>query len=177
MYYAGIGSRETPVEILNLMNQIAKHLAKLGITLRSGGAEGADKAFEDGCDLVNGPKEIYLPWKNFQNSTSQLIVGPEGSKAYLIAEEHHPYWHNLSQGARKLQARNSHQILGQDLQTPSDFVVCYTKKGKGAGGTGQAMRLAKSMNIPIFDCGLYEQDLELLKNEYRVFLKNLNTTK
>lgn len=173
IYYAGIGSRETPENILKLMKQMGSHLGKLGITLRSGGAEGADQAFEEGCDMVNGPKEIYLPWRNFQNSHSNLIVGPPGSKAYLIAEEHHPYWANLSDGAKKLQARNSHQVLGKDLSTLTSFVVCYTAKGKGKGGTGQAIRLAKAHNIPIFDCGLYEEDLELLKDEYKQFLKTL----
>lgn len=173
IYYAGIGSRETPESILNLMKQMGAHLAKIGVVLRSGGAEGADQAFEEGCDSVNGLKEIYLPWKNFQNSHSKLIVGPPGTKAYEIAEEYHPYWANLSDGVKKLQARNSHQVLGEDLATLSNFVICYTAKGKGKGGTGQAIRIAKAHNIPIFDCGLYEEDLELLKNEYRAFLKTL----
>lgn len=169
--YTGIGSRETPLAILSLMKQMARHLALNGYTLRSGGAEGADKAFEAGCDSVNGKKEIYLPWPKFQNSDSQLIV--HDKKAYEIAEKYHPYWHNLSQGARKLQARNSHQVLGWDLNSKSEFVICYTKGGSGKGGTGQAMRIAKAYNIPIFDCGLYEQDLDLLKDKYREFLKEM----
>lgn len=59
----------------------------------------------------------------------------------------------LKDGAKKLQARNSHQVLGLDLNTPSDFIICWTKGGKGIGGTGQALRIAKAYNIPIFDCG------------------------
>jgi len=43
MYYAGIGSRTTPVEIQHLMYQIAKSLARQGYTLRSGAASGADQ--------------------------------------------------------------------------------------------------------------------------------------
>lgn len=170
-YYAGIGSRETPEEIINLMKMMAKHLAKCGITLRSGAAQGADSAFEEGCDEVGGPKEIYLPWKGFQNSKSNLIVSHP--KAFEYVKEFHPGSHYLSQGAMKLQARNSHQVLGQDLETPSNFIICYTKKGKGSGGTGQALRLAKEFKIPIFDCGLYEHDMELLKEKYREFLKEV----
>lgn len=169
LFYAGIGSRETPDEIIELMKQIATHLARKGYTLRSGGAGGADKAFEDGCDKVNGKKEIFLPWPNFENSKSSLVV--TNKQAAEIAEKYHPYWENLSQGARKLQARNSCQVLGHNLDSPSRFIICYTKGGKGKGGTGQAIRIARSHNIPIFDCGLYENNLELLKNKFREFIK------
>ena len=168
-YYAGIGSRETPEVILSLMTQMAHHLARNGYILRSGGAQGADKAFEVGCDLAKGDKEIYLPWRKFQESDSKLVV--QEDRAYEIAEKFHPYWHNLSQGAKKLQARNSHQVLGADLKTPSEFVICYTKGGKGAGGTGQAVRIASAYGIPVFDCGLYEGNVGDLKAAYRVFLK------
>lgn len=166
--YAGIGSRETPVEIQHLMYQIAKHLAQNGYTLRSGGAQGADQAFEKGCDSISGDKEIYLPWANFEGSNSSLII--KDIEAFEIAEKFHPYWQNLSQGAKKLQARNSHQVLGPDLSTPSKFIICYTKAGKKAGGTGQAIRIAEDYSIPVFDCGLYENDLELLKEKYKDFI-------
>lgn len=142
-HYAGIGSRETPVQIIELMKQMAFHLARKDYILRSGGAEGADKAFENGCDLANGGKEIYLPWPNFQDSNSNLIV--QDGVAYEIAEKFHPYWHNLKEGARKLQARNSHQVLGHDLQSPSSFIICYTKGGKKAGGHGAGNQNSRSL--------------------------------
>ena len=99
-YYAGTGSRETPQDIQQLFEIVGEFLAKKYYVLRSGGAKGADKAFEKGCDKVNSNKEIYLPWERFENSTSTFIVN--NSKAFEIAEEFHPYWHNLTQGARKL---------------------------------------------------------------------------
>lgn len=113
------------------MKQIARHLALNGVTLRSGAAEGADQAFEIGCDSVNGPKEIFLPWKGFSDSTSSLVVYDQ--RAFDYVDQFHPGAHNLSQGARKLQARNSHQVLGWNLETPADFIVCYTPKGKRSG--------------------------------------------
>lgn len=68
--YTGIGSRETPYEIQDLMKRIAFKLAENGWLLRSGGAEGADTAFENGwwdwrltqdaCSLV-GRYECYVP--------------------------------------------------------------------------------------------------------------------
>lgn len=174
-YYAGVGSRETPSVILTLMFQMARHLAVNNYTLKSGGAAGADTAFEKGCDSVNGNKEIFLPWAKFQGSDSQLIL--KDKRAEEIAEKFHPYWGNLSQGARKLQARNSHQALGKDLQTKSSFIVCYTDKGKGTGGTGQIIRIAEGHGIPVFDCGLFESNIELLKDNYKSFLREINYDK
>ena len=120
-YYTGIGSRKTPPEFLALFSRVAVYLAKNGYTLRSGAAPGADTAFEVGCNHINGKKEIYLPWARFQNSNSPLIASSE--LAYEIAERYHPYWNNLKDGAKKLQARNVHQVLGSDLTTKSKFVI------------------------------------------------------
>lgn len=169
MYYAGIGARDIPNEYFELFKRVGKYLATKGFILRSGGANGSDKAFEIGCDMVQGSKEIFLPWKNFEGSDSKLIV--ENEKAFAIAEQYHPYYKNLSAGAKKLQARNSHQILGWDLSTLSDFVICYTKGGKGSGGTGQALRIAKSYNVPIFDTGAYK-DINVCRKELLEFLNN-----
>ena len=44
-YYAGIGSRETPEEVLHVMISLGKALCKQGWGLSSGGAPGADQAF------------------------------------------------------------------------------------------------------------------------------------
>jgi predicted Rossmann fold nucleotide-binding protein DprA/Smf involved in DNA uptake len=43
-YYAGIGSRETPKDICDIMTQLAIKLANNGWVLRSGGAKGADRS-------------------------------------------------------------------------------------------------------------------------------------
>jgi hypothetical protein len=166
--YAGIGSRETPPDILLTFVSIGAFLAKHGYTLRSGGAAGADQAFERGCDLERGAKEIYLPWPRFEDSSSSLVV--ENSLAFEIAAKHHPRWESLSKGAQKLQARNSHQVLGWTLDDPCDFIICWTKNGKGSGGTGQALRIAKDRGIPVFDAGLYDQ-VDEVKQAFNEFYK------
>lgn len=146
--YAGIGSRETPKDVLDLMTQIAQRLASRGYLLRSGGAEGADLAFEAGADA----KEIWVPWKRFNHSTSTLTPRRE---AYAMAAQFHPNWAACNNAARSLHARNVHQIVGQSIQTPDlvRFVVCWTRNASGAGGTGQALRIAKHYEIPIYDLG------------------------
>lgn len=149
--YAGIGSRETPKEVLHAMSFIAKELAEKGYLLRSGAAQGADTAFEVGCVYANGEYEIFIPWKGFNHSSSELYEQTVG--AQLIAEFIHPNWGACTRAAKQMHSRNVHQILGQDLNTPVDFVLCWTIGGKGNGGTGQALRLAKKLNIPIIDLG------------------------
>jgi hypothetical protein len=145
--YAGIGSRETPADILGVMTDIARTLAEQDYTLRSGAAQGADSAFEAGATK----KEIWLPWLGFNGHTSRLLPSPE---AFEVAREFHPAWDRCSRGARALHARNIHQILGPDLNDPVGMVVCWTRNGGRSGGTGQALRLATAYSIPIHDLGL-----------------------
>jgi len=71
--------------------------------------------------------------------------------AHTIAAKYHPRWNTLKSTVKLLMARNTHQILGQDLRTLSNFVVCWTADGKNSGGTGQALRLAVACKIPIYN--------------------------
>lgn len=154
-YYTGIGSRQTPPNVIAEMITAAIQFSNQGWTLRSGGADGADSAFERGH---TGPKEIFLPFANFNRNTSPLTKPTE--TAFEIAAMIHPVWHKLSKVAKQLMARNVHQVLGQDLNTPSLCVVCWTPDGyngiqgsytQQTGGTGMAIELAARNLIPIFN--------------------------
>ena len=142
-FYTGIGSRKTPFAVLRIMTRIAKDLNVVGYTLRSGGANGADSAFEKGAGEA---KEIYLPWLGFNNNESTLLPTDE---AFEMAAKYHPAWHNCDERARKFHARNCHQVLGHDLKTPTSFIVCWTLASSEGGGTGQAIRIAKAYDIRV----------------------------
>lgn len=163
MNYAGIGSRKTPGEMLEAMEKIGRALAYKGCILRSGGAKGADSAFERGCDIAKGRKKIFLPWKGFEGSSSKLVLTEftNYKEAEALARRYHPNYEALSQGAKKLMARNGYQVLGVDLQTPADFIVCYTENGEIKGGTGQALRMAADYGIPVFNLGNYKSKEEV----------------
>ena len=148
--YAGIGSRQSPPRVLELMARIAASLARDGLVLRSGAADGADAAFERGCDEAGGLKQIFLPWRRFNGHPSLLVPAPA---AYLMAEIYHPNWAACSKAVRSFHARNCHQVLGPDLDDPVSMVICYTPNGQGGGGTGQAIRIAKDHGISVFDLG------------------------
>lgn len=153
MAYAGIGSRRAPADQLARMTKSAARLAARGYILRSGGADGADLAFEAGA----GRKEIYLPWSGFNGSASNLTRPSRDAEE--VAACLHPAWAKLSPAAKKLMARNSHQVLGADCRSPADFVVCWTPDGAeteaersaATGGTGQAIALASRWGVPVFN--------------------------
>lgn len=132
--YAGIGSRQTPSSVCDQMTTIAGRLAALGWVLRSGGAIGADQAFEQGAN----EKEIY-----------RASDATEG--ALRLAARLHPAWDRCSDHARSLLARNTFQVLGPDLLTPSKMVICWTVDGKDTGGTAIAIRLAQENAVPVFN--------------------------
>lgn len=168
--YAGIGSRDTPKEVLELMFHLGEWLANKGYTLRSGHAQGADISFESGCIKACGAKEIYIPWQGFNHSTSNFFR--ISNAAYDIAKKYHPAWDRCSKYAKDLMARNSYQVLGIDLNSPCKFIICYTDKGKLIGGTAQALRIAMAYNIPIFNFGSYNS-VEEMKKAFNQFYFNL----
>jgi len=151
-YYAGIGSRKTPPTVLDLMTRTARFLYCGGYTLRSGGAIGADSAFELGS---GGENEIFLPFEGYNKNRSKLFTIPDA--AFEIAAKLHPAWDRCTEVVRKYHARNVLIIYGQDLQTYCDFVICWTRKGLVKGGTGMAIRIAQAADIPIFNLAKQEE--------------------
>lgn len=165
--YAGIGSHETPDEVLDWMSNIGQFLATKGYVLRSGFADGADKAFARGAEVENGAMENFLPWPGFNGAPIGderfIYVTDEASilKAERTAMESHPNWAACSRAARNMHTRNVYQVLGRNLDDPVDFIVCWTPRGKRGGGTGQALRIAHPLGIRIYDLAL-EEDQERL---------------
>lgn len=168
-YYSGIGSRQTPLEVCKLFSEIASALEVNNYILRSGAADGADSAFERG---VNDPsnKEIFLPWLGFNNHPSNLL--PCDGCAEIVSQIH-PKWNSLSQGAKKLHSRNVKQVLGDNLSSPVEFVLCWTDGGKTVGGTATAIRLAEFLNIPVFNFGKYSE-IETMKFRFDIFMESIN---
>lgn len=162
MKYTGIGSRSTPYDILIIMTKIAQWLEKKGYILRSGGAKGADKAFENGVVNVNN-KEIFY-------------ANDANNEARQIAKRYHPAWHRMSNYAKNLHGRNAFQILGNNLNDPVDFVICWTPDGAEThnercyetGGTGTAISIANQNGIRVFNLANAGSIDEL-----RTFLKSL----
>ena len=162
-FYAGVGSRRTPPEVMDLMRQLGRALGVLGYTLRSGGADGADAAFEGGAKGAGYPFEVYLPWYGFHDRMGPGYIVVDNPTviawAHSCVEAVHPAPHRLTKMAKMLMARNTYQVAGQGQNLLSQFVVCWTPDGaehrdettRDTGGTGQAIRLASLWSIPVFN--------------------------
>lgn len=157
--YAGIGSRYITETTAANMQSLGYLLAMLGVTLRSGAADGSDAAFEQGCDSLNGPKEIFLPWRRFKEHPSPLFTITD--KAYKTAQKYYKFdnWYSCKDLTKRFLARDCQQVSGQNLDDFVDFVVCYTRDGcehhddrtRDTGGTGQAISYASLNNVPVFN--------------------------
>ncbi|GBG14253.1 globin [Novimethylophilus kurashikiensis] len=168
MFYAGIGSRETPAHVMRLMVSLARVLAGFGYVLRSGAADGADSAFEAGCEAAQGESEIWLPWRGFNNHADTGFY--PSAEHESIAATAHPAWEKLSRGPRALHSRNVGQVLGADCKTPVKFVLCWTADGcehestrtSSTGGTATAIVIASRMALPVVNLA-NPKALELLE--------------
>ena len=186
-FYTGVGSRETPENITDLMSNIAVILYTEGYTLRSGRAESADYAFQRGAEFKYREKamasntkllqEIYVPNSRFNTCYGRLgELNPSDWDNYKEAEDLmysiHPKGVFLRGFAREAHIRNMYQVLGRDLKTPSEFLICWApvdRFGNPKGGTASAWKLASRYNIPCYNLGV-EGHLDLL---YSNVLENL----
>lgn len=163
MYYAGIGSRDCPEDIGAIMTATARELEKIGFTLRSGGARGADTFFELG---VHDPdnKQIFIHQEVLRdgrrhNKSKGYYSAPRYDnyiEAVSLAGLVHPHWHKCDRTAMALHARNIYQVLGPSLspETHSDFVICWAIPdihGVPEGGTRTAWNVAARYGIPRYN--------------------------
>lgn len=182
-FYTGVGSRETPEEIIKVMVALGRKLADDGWILRSGAAPGADQAFELGwihhVQSVKGDftkAELFIPWEGFEKHTRDGCFGcnilpdlddPElYKKAQVIAEATHPAWDKCTRGAKTLHTRNVYQVLGRTLDKPSQMLVAWTpltKGGQPKGGTATAIRLAEKNGSKCFNLNKQEDFDKIMK--------------
>ena len=153
--YAGIGARSTPLQVLADMTRIAQWLCRTGWHLNSGGANGADRAFADGATPET--RTLYLPWSGYNGhagSDCRTLTADERESALTLAARVHPAWSKCSRGVRSLHARNAAIVLGPGLDNPVDAVVAWSPGGRTVGGTGIALRMAKTADVPVFNLAL-----------------------
>lgn len=175
-YYTGVGSRVTPPHIITMMGAIANKLANEGYTLRTGDAQGADKAFSDAANEAN---VFGGNWLDPVGDTSFCPPNPRVYRACdctpaaeAISSQFHPAWNRCSPYAKKLHGRNAFQVLGPNLNEPSQFLICWTPDGCKShssrniktGGTGTAISIAEAYGVWIYNLATKE-DYDFWQNE------------
>ena len=190
MRIALIGSRqleqkEEYFKDIKLCHNVCMRLAQLGVTFTSGlcelGMDGiAQKAYSKAVDLGLAKEsqfEVYvadqynirrstLPRKHLAIVRNKDLI----SETERIASEVHPAWDRCNEWVRGMHSRNCHQILGYDLQSPVDAVICWTPDGKIQGGTSTAIRIAMKYDIPVFNLGT--KDKESVLQSIKKFLED-----
>lgn len=161
LYYTGVGSRKTPQHVLELMKAIARKLAREGYKLRTGDADGADKAFSD---TANEEVVFGGNWLDPQDNSEFCPYDPHIYRAadctpaaMEISSRFHPAWNRCSDFAKKLHGRNAFQVLGPNLDEPSKFLICWTPDGCTShatrsiktGGTGTAISIADAYGVAV----------------------------
>lgn len=167
-YYTGIGSRTTPVEIQKLMEITARKMRAERWILRSGGAHGADSAFERGA---KEQADIYLPWAGFNGHQSDLYR--VGKEAMEIVDKVSP--RPMKDSVQRLFGRSVYQVLGGALNSPSQGVIYWapeTPTGIVQGGTRIAVYVARMYGIPTLNL-YFDQDKQALMYELGITEKDI----
>lgn len=169
IFYSGVGSRETPIEICNLMTKIASKLeqnSSFNYILRSGRAIGADKAFEKG--IKNSKNKCIYTIQNFDFSPENY----EFCKSEILSVlDSNLNFDNYGKNAQILILRDVNQVLGSKNTNleKSKFLICWTKHANyyakppnACGGTRFAVRIALKHGIPVFNL-LIKEDRERIE--------------
>ena len=168
LWFAGVGSRDTPPDILALMSDLSYWLGRCGWGLSSGGAAGADDAFLQGmlkCPDCEPSRRlrIYLIGRKFESYRPDPIRGFHHSPSYTetweqaktIAEEVRGSFHGLGDAGIELHTRNVYQVLGHTLKDPVKQTVCWAelvgKQGRVKGGTNTAVGVSLKYDIPVMN--------------------------
>lgn len=156
--FTGVGSRYgAPLSAQNTATVITKWLCEHGFLLRTGDAVGMDQVFRE---AAQENCRFYAPFGRYNPIVGAVTIPPNNPnyiEARKITANTHPGWRFLSPHEKELHIRSVFQVLGDDLQSKSLFLLCWTPDGaetkpsRKTGGTGQAIRLAIANDIPVFN--------------------------
>lgn len=146
--FTGVGARIIPSSIFKILYDIGINLMADNWVCRTGTATGSDMAFRESYIAMSKNLEVYTARNILDNDFNNADL------AKRIVRNYHPCYDRIqSEYSKALLARNVYQILGSDLNTPSEIVFCYTENGEIKGGTSIAIRIAQHYGIPIVNLG------------------------
>lgn len=145
--YAIIGTREPDEAQAEVAFRLAWAIAILGGQIvRTGGAYGIDQKAMEGTQGRN--LEVYLPWASYNqvivpNTARRIVYDPKVHTSWTDSVGlYHPNAVRLSRSILSLHARNFGIVHG--VRT-----VIALPSEDGGGGTGQGIRIARALRIPV----------------------------
>lgn len=168
MTYAGIGSRETPIEVLELMTKASTWLGSKGYTLQSGGAIGADMAFEG----KPYPKTLTAGSYDVVNKKGKLVLKANetvkiGSEKY--ADAYYAFTDKATKGSI-VGSDWSERVNVPNAKSFSSFDVVNNK----FGNANKVKAIANELHPSSEEMGQWVEAL-MARNTYQIFGSNLDT--
>lgn len=147
------GDKDTPPDVLNKVKELARWLESQGFTIRVGG----DGPFEEAAEMAVNKKELLLPWKDFNNKTSNTTFSIE--RAHHIAKLFHSAYENMKKGIQGILAKNARLLMGQKMMSPATLLVTWTPDGVEdgrnvtvqSGFSGHSVKIASAARVPVFN--------------------------
>lgn len=153
-----IGTRVPSATQIQAATDIAKWLSsRTAVFVKTGGAFGIDQIAME--NVIEQKLMLYLPWNKYNKEIVKAVTvidsDPKNHSDWMDSvEKFHPNAAALSPGSRLLQARNYGVV-------ENTIAVCaFPKSRTDLGGTGQGMRIAKEMNIPVFSIFSHDSPAE-----------------
>lgn len=143
-----------PPEVVERAKQIAEILNNHEYTVRHDGLSPIAKTFEG---IFSTRKELYLPWKNFNEQNSSFSYST--TQSMDIVKKFFPAFDKIKDSAKAFLSRGVRMILGQNLKSNTSLVIVWTEDGvedslhktAQTGFSGFPMGIAFSMYIPVIN--------------------------
>lgn len=156
-YYTGTGIVQVSKSMKETILAIAKYLSDQGYTLRTGLSKGMDAAFIEGSDSVS-----LFTYEGENTNGADAFICEETDFIKRDLKENYLTLGALTKVARQRVVRSYYELLGEDLNTPSEFLVCYDPC---EGVVNYTHRLANRLGIKVYN--LYDkEELKKLKEEW-----------
>ena len=152
-FYTGIGVAQVSGKMKDSISSIAKYFSDKGYTLRTDLDKGMNEAFRSSSES----KELYaIEGETVENAITAIPTD------YILSDmkENCLSLTAINKESKKKIVRGYYELLGKDLKTPSEFLVCYDPC---TGVVNHIHRLANRLGIKVYN--LYEKDVlkELLQ--------------
>lgn len=157
MIYVGVGPMTAGEDMCAQAKIFGQAMAEMGWTLRSGGAEGLDEAFERGALEGNGKTEIFIPSadfrKRFKSSDKVIHTLDKHIEAMREVAPLHENWSQLGTTVQMFLTRIPFCLFGEKLDKPAHFVVGWSKHYPHTGA-GIVLKMAEMAGIPAFNLAM-----------------------
>ncbi len=161
-----VEGQDVPAEKIEKLTAVLDKLHTQGFTLRSS----ADRMNELDKDVSSkfARKEYYLPWKKFAPDVDAKVEKPNDKarrvscwlRMTIMRKSDPSVFNDLTGVVRTFISRNTQLILGEDLETPVNFIIVYTPGGeegdqrvdfKTAKNASYFIQAANILTIPVFN--------------------------